>query len=95
MKLVVSPAYFAKRREEILNFVKNEEDVVISSTGLVKPGQREYVIIDNETVKSTMELVEDAYKAIFEAPVTMEKTEDGGLVYKKEINIPQPPYHTI
>lgn len=64
MKLIVTPEYFAKHREEIHNFVKNEEDVVVTSTGLVGEGKPDHIVIDDVALKSTIQCAEDAWLEI-------------------------------
>ena len=59
--IIVTPEYFAKHREEIHSFVKNEEDVVITSTGLVGEGKPDHIIIDDGTLKSAIQCAEDAW----------------------------------
>ena len=83
MKLIVTHEYFAKHREEIHNFVKNEEDVVVTSTGLVGEDKPDHILIDDIALKSAIQCAEDTWLAISKAPVTVEKTEDDGYIYRE------------
>ena len=88
MKLIVTHSYFAKNREELLNFVKDERDIIlVNNTGNVK----NYKLVDNETIEALGKWYTEAVETIEKIFPTMEKTEDGGLVYRKEFNIPNPP----
>ena len=88
MKLIVTHSYFAKNREELLNFVKDERDIIlVNDTGNVK----NYKLVDNETINALGKWYTEAVETIEKIFPTVEETEDGGLVYRKEFNIPNPP----
>ncbi len=88
MKLIVTHSYFAKNREELLNFVKDERDIIlINNTGNVK----NYTLVDNETIGALGKWYTEAVESIKKIFPTVEETEDGSLVYRKEFNIPNPP----
>lgn len=88
MKLIVTHSYFAKNREELLNFVKDERDIIlVNDTGNVK----NYKLVDNETIDALGKWYTEAVETIEKTFPTVEETEDNGLVYRKEFNIPNPP----
>ena len=88
MKLIATHSYFAKNREELLNFIKDEKDIIlVNNTGNVK----NYKLVDNETIEALGKWYTEAVETVEKIFPTVEETEDGGLVYRKEFNIPNPP----
>lgn len=88
MKLITTHSYFAKNREELLNFVKDEQDIIlVNDTGNVK----NYKLVDNETIEALGKWYTEAVETIEKIFPTVKETEDNGLVYRKEFNIPNPP----
>lgn len=88
MKLIVTRSYFAKNREELLAFVKDEKDIIlVNNTGNIK----NYKLVDNETVEALGKWYTEAVETIENIFHTVEETEDSGLVYRKEFHIPNPP----
>lgn len=88
MKLIATHSYFAKNREELLDFVKDEKDIIlVNDTGNVK----NYKLVDNETIDALGKWYTEAVETIEKTFPTVEETEDNGLVYRKEFNIPNPP----
>lgn len=88
MKLIATHSYFAKNREELLDFVKDEKDIIlVNDTGNVK----NYKLVDNETIDALGKWYTEAVETIEKTFSTVEETEDNGLVYRKEFNIPNPP----
>lgn len=88
MKLITTHSYFAKNREELLNFVKDERDIIlVNDTGNVK----NYKLVDNETIEALGKWYTEAVETIEKIFPTVEETDDNGLVYRKEFNIPNPP----
>ena len=88
MKLIVTHSYFAKNREELLAFVKDEKDIIlVNDIGNVK----NYKLVDNKTVEALGKWYTEAVETIEKIFPTVEETEDGGIIYRKEFNIPNPP----
>ena len=88
MKLIVTHSYFAKNRDELLDFVKDEKDIIlVNDTGNVK----NYKIVDNGTVEALGKWYNEAVETIEKIFPTIEETEDSGMVYRKEFHIPNPP----
>lgn len=88
MKLIVTHSYFAKNRGELLDFVKDDKDIIlVNDAGNVK----NYKLVDNETVEALGKWYTEAVEAIEKIFPTVEETEDGGMVYRKEFHIPNPP----
>lgn len=88
MKLITTHSYFAKNREELLNFVKDERDIIlVNDTGNVK----NYKLVDNETIETLGKWYTEAVETVEKTFPTVEETKDGGLVYRKEFHIPNPP----
>ena len=88
MKLIVTHSYFAKNRDELLDFVKDEGDIIlVNNTGNVK----NYKLVDNETVEALGKWYNEAVATIEKIFPTVEETEDSGMVYRKEFHIPNPP----
>lgn len=88
MKLIATHSYFAKNREELLDFVKDEKDIIlVNDTGNVK----NYKLVDNETIDALGKWYTEAVETIEKTFPTVEETEDNGLVYRKEFNIPNTP----
>lgn len=88
MKLIATHSYFAKNREELLDFVKDEKDIIlVNDTGNVK----NYKLVDNETIDALCKWYTEAVETIEKTFPTVEETEDNGLVYRKEFIIPNPP----
>lgn len=91
MKLLVSWSYYANHREELDNLVKNPDDIVKAPDDFFDMIPREYLLIDNEARIATKEWSDSFDKLMDETPVTSEETDDGGLVYRKQFNIPPLP----
>ena len=88
MKLIVTHSYFARNREELLAFVKDEKDIIaVNDTGNVK----NYKLVDNGTVEALSKWYTEAVETIEKISPTVEETEDRGMVYRKEFHIPHPP----
>ena len=87
MKLIVTHSYFAKNRDELLDFVKDENDIIlVNDTGNV----RNYKLVDNKTIEALGKWYIEAVETIKKIHPTVEETEDGGMVYRKEFHIPNP-----
>ena len=88
MKLIATHSYFAKNREELLNFVKDERDIIlVNNTGNVK----NYKLVDNETIEALGKWYTEAVETIKKISPIVEETEDSGMIYRKEFHIPNPP----
>ena len=65
MKLIVTHSYFAKNREELLAFVKDEKDIIlVNDTGNVK----NYKLVDNKTVEALGKWYTEAVETIKKIP---------------------------
>ena len=88
MKLIVTYSYFARNRDELLDFVKDENDIIlVNDTGNIK----NYKLVDNETVETLCKWYTEAVETIEKIYPTVEETKDSGMVYRKEFHIPNPP----
>lgn len=88
MKLITTHSYFAKNKDELLDFVKDEKDIIlVNDTGNVK----NYKLVDNKTVEALGKWYTEAVETIEKIFPTVEETEDDGMVYRKEFRIPNSP----
>lgn len=95
MKLVVSWIYYTTNREELDNLVKNPDDIVKAPDDFFDMIPREYLLIDDSARIITKEWSDSFDKLMDKTPVTCEKTEDGGSVYRKQFNIPPLPHNIL
>lgn len=91
MKLLVSWSYYTNHREELDNLVKNPDDIIKAPDDFFDMIPREYLLIDDEARIATKEWSDSFDKLMDKAPIISEDFDGGGMAYRKEFHIPNPP----
>jgi hypothetical protein len=96
MKLLVSWAYYVSNREELDNLIRDPDDNIIKAPDdFFDMIPREYLLIDDGALIATKEWSDSFDKIMDKSPVTSEDLDGGGIIYRKQFNIPPLPHNFL